>query len=210
MNTLNTRRRSLFLAISALAMLSLTACSQSDEKPAPGARNFGIPDSQPVTAEAIRQDGRGFTVGQQMSLNEVFVFFDPKCPHCAMFWMDSEKLLNSQKFTWLPVGFVAKDSAAEGVAILAEEDKVKAMKAHAQKVVAAMRTNTRVPTAAAVDEPNKKRLYDVDRNTRLLTSFGADSVPYIVAVDGNGNVVFSGAGVSPAQVVARFSAAPQN
>lgn len=208
MNTLNTRRRALCMAIPALALLSLSACREADEKPAAGSRNFGIPDSQPVTAEAIRQDGRGFTVGQQMSLNEVFVFFDPKCPHCAMFWLDSEKMLNTQKFTWLPVGFVSKDSAAEGVALLAAEDKIKAMGAHAQKIVASMRTNTRLPAPGPVDEANKKRLYDVDRNTRLLTSFGADSVPYIVAVNGNGKVVFSGSGVTPAQVVGRFAQTP--
>lgn len=206
MNLLNSRRRTLFMALPALAMLSLSACSQAEDKPAGPKREFGIPASQPVTADAIRQDGRGFTVGQQMNLNEIFVFFDPKCPHCAMFWIQSEALRNSQKFTWVPVAFMGKGSATEGAAILAAEDKVKAMTAHATQVVLAMRAGTRLPTPVT-ETGDKKHLYDIERNTRLLTSFGADSVPYIVAVNGNGKTVFNGSGVSPEQVVAAINAA---
>jgi thiol:disulfide interchange protein DsbG len=203
MKILNARRRSLSLVLPLLAALALSACNDAPSTSAQAERTFGIPSSQPVTAEAVRASARGFTVGQQMSKREVFVFFDPKCPHCAMFWLQSVPLKNRLKFTWVPVAWMGKESANEGAALLGAEDKVDAMNKHAAQVVVAMRTNTRIPSNAKQGEPGQ--LADIARNSRLLASFGGDAVPYVVAVDEAGKVVLNRSGVMPDQVAAALS-----
>lgn len=191
-----------------IALGGLSGCTPTDKPATQDARaaDYGFPDSQAVTASAIRQHGRGFSVGQQMSMNEVFVFFDPKCPHCALFWDQTASMRQGVKFTWLPVAFMGPDSSIAGAALMNAEDKTKAMNAHAADVLLAMRTRTRMPTSEA-KIGDAKFTADIARNTKLLTSFGADSVPYIVAVNGNGKVLLNKTGVSPAQVAAAFAAA---
>lgn len=208
---LNARRRALCLALPALAAVSLSACG--DEKggsvsAAPAEREFGIPERQNVSAQAVRQHARGFTVGQLLSANEVFVFFDPKCPHCAMFWLDTEALRQKVKFTWIPVALMGPGSAGAGAEILEAEDKVRAMSAHAAKIVIAMRAGQRPPLPSS-DSGKPEDLANIARNSRLLKSFGADSVPYVVAVNGDGAVVYSNSGAQASAVAAALKVAQQ-
>lgn len=200
---LNARRRSLCLALPALAALSLSACNEdkTTSSSAPAEREFGIPSSQPVTADAVRKWGRGFTVGQMLSTNEVFVFFDPKCPHCVKFWLDTEAMRQKVRFTWLPSAIMGPGSAGTGAEILEAEDKVQAMTAHAAKILIAMRAGQRPPLPTS-DSGKPEDLANIARNTRLLTSFGAQSVPYVVAVNGEGAVVFNNTGAEANAVAA--------
>ena len=168
--------------------LALAACGESAGPGAakPVEQEFGIPETQPVTLEAVKASGAGFVSGQQMSTRQVFVFFDPQCPHCAMLWHETKAMPNV-RFTWLPVALMNKNSLEQGAAILAATDPRVAMDAHAE----AFRLGKPL-TATEAASPQFKAA--VTKNTRLLTSFGANGVPFIVAKHAVTGDVFTRAG----------------
>ena len=73
---------------------------------------------------------KGFTVGSEMTVRRVFVFFDPQCPHCAELWQAAKPLKSQARFVWIPVGVMNEASTAQGAALLAAPDPVAAMDAH--------------------------------------------------------------------------------
>lgn len=197
------RRRALCLTLPSIALFLAGCGAEAPANAAPVAQ-FA---AQQVNVPAIKQNAGGFTVGQQMSANEVFVFFDPKCPHCAMLWQETEGLRRNIKFTWVPVAFMGPGSAGAGAEILATADKTQAMTAHAAKVMVSMRAGMR-PEFPSDSTASAKHSEIIQRNTNLLTSFGANSIPYVVAVDGKGQIVFSGTGANSEKLSAALSLAP--
>ena len=69
----------------------MTGCSKeaSTEKPAKDTAAVSKP-AQPM--EAVAAQGKGFAVGALMSVNTVYVMFDPQCPHCGHLWEASVPL----------------------------------------------------------------------------------------------------------------------
>ena len=70
---MNIPRRPLVLALGALALAPLAACSKKEDEAAakPAARK-----PSGIEAYAIAQRGHGFTIGAVMAANTVYVFFD--------------------------------------------------------------------------------------------------------------------------------------
>ncbi len=195
------RRRFLLVAIpTVLAAVGLAyavnaahaATASAAPAKAGSALSDAFPDSQPASVAAIKKSGHGVTVGPVNAAREVFVFFDPKCPHCAHFWQETQALRSDVKFTWLPVAFMGPGSATQGASLLAAGDPSAAMSAHASGVLAALQTGVRVPQPESNDPT---LLADVDRNSRLLTSFGGDRVPFIVAATPAGSVLTHAGGM---------------
>jgi thiol:disulfide interchange protein DsbG len=171
----------------ALILLSVAACSKQDAPPKPAATSTqsdaakasaatpaqATPPGQPY--EAVAAQGKGFSVGAVMSANTVYVLFDPQCPHCGRLWEASQPLHSKAKFVWIPVALMNGKSATQGAALLTAGNPAETMAAHEKSLLAGsggMAASASVP--ADVEQTIKK-------NTELLTSLGADSVPYIVA-----------------------------
>jgi thiol:disulfide interchange protein DsbG len=171
----------------ALILLGMAACSKQDAPPKPAATNTqsdtakasaaapaqATPPAQPY--QAVATQGKGFSVGAVMSAHTVYVLFDPQCPHCGHLWEASQPLLSKAKFVWIPVALMNGKSAAQGAALLTAGNPAETMAAHEKSLLAGsggMAASASVP--ADVEQIIKK-------NTELLTSLGADSVPYIVA-----------------------------
>jgi len=198
----NFGRRSLLLSAASLSLLGLAACSGGSTASADASqpRDFGIPARQEVSAQAIKRHGSGAPVGRMMAAKEVFVFFDPKCPHCAMLWVETEKLRKELKFTWIPVAFMGQGSAGAGMEVLDDPHPEGALTAHAAKVLVAMRLGQR-PVMPADPAPSEK-LDRILKNTQLLKSFGQTSVPFVVAIDAQGKTVLSEAGAKAEAIAA--------
>jgi thiol:disulfide interchange protein DsbG len=191
--------------------LSLAACSKPDAPipastppasaqpgaaitpaapPAPSAQ--GISTAQAF--EAVAAQGKGFSVGAVMSAHTVYVLFDPQCPHCGHLWQAALPLHSKAKFVWIPVALMNGKSAAQGAALLTAGNPVEAMTEHEKSILAGTGGMSASASIPADIEQNIKK------NTELLNSLGADSVPYIVAKNARTGqtVVNSGALDTPA------------
>ena len=193
MNSL--RRATLLLAVP----LVLAACGQKApteatpagaEVPSPAA----MPTRQPATLEAAAKFAKGFETGNLMSARKVYVFFDPQCPHCAVFWNEAKKLEKDVRFIWVPVGLLSAKSTLQGATILNDRNPLLAMEEHEALLMS--QKGGIVPANITAAEK-----VVIDRNTKLLVSFGAEGVPYLVTTTADGRP-YSGNGMSAEQLVA--------
>ena len=168
---MNIPRRPLVLALGALALAPLAACSKKEDEAAakPAARK-----PSGIEAYAIAQRGHGFTIGAVMAANTVYVFFDTTCPHCAELWTASQPLLNRLKMVWMPIGLLRPQSGPQGATILAAADPAKAMTENETSVLA-RGGGISVPSSLPDDIVQK-----VKDNTGLFQQLQGDSVPLIV------------------------------
>lgn len=159
------------LLAAALLCAGLAACKEAPSS----ASSAGAPQaaSQAVSVEAIAAEAKGFTVGSEMSVRRVFVFFDPQCPHCAALWTAAKPLKSQTRFIWIPVGLLNPTSTVQGAAILASTDPVAAMDQHEASMTA-----RQGGIVAQGDVEAQKAL--VAANTALMNRYGFASVPVIV------------------------------
>lgn len=162
-----TLNRSVLAAIAVTAAL-LGGCSKQDSaetaKPAP----------QAVSVQTVAAQAKGFTVGAMMSANTVYVFFDPQCPHCGHLWQASLALHKKVKFQWIPVAWINASSLTQGAALLASADPLALMTEHEVSLLGG-----KGGIAASASIPAEVE-QSIKANTKLLGSFGAQSVPYVV------------------------------
>ena len=161
------------LLITSLAFVSLLlgACSQQD---APSAAK---PAKQELSVQAVANQAKGFTVGSVMSAHTVYVFFDPQCPHCGHLWQASTPLHSKLKFVWIPVAWINASSLPQGAALLTAANPSEQMTAHEASLLAG-KGGISAPASVASDTEQA-----IKANTKLLNSFGAESVPFIVTQD---------------------------
>jgi thiol:disulfide interchange protein DsbG len=166
------QRRPFVLALAALPLAPLAACSKKEE-PAPAAT---APARKPggIEAYAIAAKGHGFGVGALMAANTVYVFFDPSCPHCAELWMASQPLLNRLKMVWIPIGLLRPQSGPQGATILTAPDPAKAMNEHEASIL------QRGGGIGVSGNLSDEALQKVKANTELFRQLQAESVPLIV------------------------------
>lgn len=158
------------LLAAALLCATLVACKDS---PAPNTsgRNAGAP--QAVSVEAIAAEAKGFTVGSEMAVRRVFVFFDPQCPHCAALWQAAKPLKSQARFIWIPVRLINDASAEQGATLLAAPDPVAAMDAHEASLSA---KQGGITAQAGLDAQKAQ----VAANTALMNRYGFGGVPVVV------------------------------
>lgn len=188
--------------------LALVACNQSNADTGrtaqAAAQQAYIPPLQAASLEAARKFAHGFDTGNLMSTRQVFVFFDPQCPHCGEFWKEAKALSQEARFTWVPVGVLNEFSTNQGLAILKSAKPVDTMNDHETKLAAHL-GGMDAPDAAT--DPKGKAI--IDQNTRLLESFGATGVPFIVGVNAQTGQVYTNAGGMPAAVLAQHLGWPR-
>ena len=162
-----------FLTAALLGCAALLAGCKDSPSPAAPSSSAGK-GSETVSVAAVAAEAKGFTVGSEMSVRRVFVFFDPQCPHCAELWVAARPLKSQARFIWIPVGLMNEASTAQGAAILGAPDPVAAMDQHE----ASMRAKQGGLTAAG---DLKEQRAAVAANTQLMNRYGFASIPTIVA-----------------------------
>lgn len=165
------RRFVLISAAAALAAMALPACGDKSPK-APEKPAVKLPPRQAY--ELAASGSHGFTVGQLMAANPVYVFFDPACPHCAALWASSKPLLTKLKIVWIPIGLLQRSSGPQGATILSAADPVAAMTENETSVIE--RRGGISVSSSLSDEVLAK----VKANTELFAKLGAESVPFIM------------------------------
>lgn len=178
--------------ISALA-LSLGACSKSEVPAVPV-----VAAVTPSSYDSVAANSRGFTVGALMSAQSVYVLFDPQCPHCGHLWQASMPLLNKVKFVWVPVAFNTGKSLAQAAALLQAANPMETMTAHEQSLLAG---NGGMAASSSIPAELEKSIKD---NTRILSSLGADSVPFLLAKNRRTGEVVSNNGAMETAALAQL------
>lgn len=177
-----------------VAMVTLTACSREAEQTAASAP----PIDRSQALQVLAAEGKGFTVGAMMAANTVYVLFDPQCPHCAALWEASQPLLRQARFVWLPVALLNAKSLPQGAAILGSANPAESMSAHEKSL-----SSGQGGLSASASIPAELKTA-IEHNTALLTRLGAESVPFIVARDPQGNGARTVAGSMPTAQLASF------
>jgi thiol:disulfide interchange protein DsbG len=182
-----------FAAAIAFAALLLPGCKDASA-PAAGAAPAA---KAPVTVAALESEAKGFVVGAPMAARTVYVFFDPQCPHCAVLWQSAKPLKSQAKFVWIPVGLIGKTSIAQGATILSAKDPIAAMEENEASILA-----KQGGIGAGSDIDAQKPV--VEKNTALLTRFGFESVPTIVALNAQTGALVTNQGSLPTAELARL------
>lgn len=155
-----------------MLMLALSACSPQES---PKAGPAAAPAKQAASVEVAAAQGKGFTVGALMSANTAYVFFDPQCPHCGHLWNASLPLQKKVKFVWIPVGWINATSTTQGAALLTAANPAELMTEHETSLLAG---KGGISASSSIAPDIEKA---IKGNTQLLNSFGAESVPFILA-----------------------------
>jgi thiol:disulfide interchange protein DsbG len=155
-----------------ILMLALSACSPQES---PKAGPAAAPAKQAASVEVAAAQGKGFTVGALMSANTAYVFFDPQCPHCGHLWNASLPLQKKVKFVWIPVGWINATSTTQGAALLTAANPAELMTEHETSLLAG---KGGISASSSIAPDIEKA---IKGNTQLLNSFGAESVPFILA-----------------------------
>ncbi|MBC7917355.1 MAG: DsbC family protein [Rhodoferax sp.] len=159
----------LFVALTIVLASALTACSKTETPPVTSAA------AAPQTYDMVAANAKGFTVGSLMSVNTVYVLFDPQCPHCGHLWAASQPLLGKAKFVWVPVAIINGNSAPQGAALLSAPNPVEAMNLHEASLLAG--TGGTPPSGGTPAD----MAASIKKNTELFGSLKLESVPFLVA-----------------------------
>ena len=181
----------LFSATVLLSALAVTGCSPKESAPAAAVK-------QAVSLEAVTAQAKGFKVGSMMSANTVYVFFDTQCPHCGHLWAAANPLHKNIKFVWIPIGMINATSEAQGAALLTAANPEALMTEHEASLLA----GSGGISASANISPEMHQ--SIQKNTQLLNSFGAESVPFIVAKNLKTGQVVSRDGAMTTAALAQF------
>lgn len=166
--------RSLWVGALLLGSLLLAGCSPAD-KPAPASV---APPSYKTPAEqyaALAQMAKGIAAGPATSDYTVYVVFDPQCLHCARLWAESQALLATVRFVWIPVAFFDAHNTAGAAALLGSSNPREDMDQFAASIMA---------HAGGTPVPEQVPPYldaVVRANTELVGRFHVLTIPYIVA-----------------------------
>lgn len=162
-------------ALAAVSGLGLIGC-QGQSEGAPSQADAELaPVSGPAEAYALAAKAHGFSVGQQMAANTVYVFFDPQCPHCGTLWKNAQPLLSRVRMVWVPVSLLSKASTPQGAYLLSVPDAQAKMNEH-EASLSARTGGISVPLSGVSAEFKNK----IEQNTKIFNALGARSVPYVV------------------------------
>ncbi len=183
----------LFLTFVACSALLLGACSQKDSASA-----ATQPAKQEVSVDAVAAQAKGFTAGAFMSAQTVYVFFDPQCPHCGHLWQASVPLHKKIKFVWVPVAWINASSLPQGAALLTAANPLELMTEHEASLLSG---KGGISAPASITPDIEK---SIKANTALLNSFGAESVPFVVAKNARTGQTVSRNGALSTAALAEF------
>lgn len=112
----------------------------------------------------------------------VYLFSDPNCPYCNMFWQQARPWVDSGKvqLRHIMVGIIRADSPAKSAALLASADPQKALQAHES----AGKASTLKPLAKIPAQVQAK----LDANLALMEELGLSVTPAIFYLDDKGQL----------------------
>ncbi|RWU20851.1 thiol:disulfide interchange protein DsbG [Pseudomonas alkylphenolica] len=107
----------------------------------------------------------------------VYLFSDPNCPYCNMFWQQARPWVEAGKvqLRHIMVGIIREDSPGKSAALLGSSDPVKALQTHEQAGKASK--------LKALDNIPANVQAKLDANQALLEELGLQATPAIFYLD---------------------------
>lgn len=107
----------------------------------------------------------------------VYLFSDPNCPYCNMFWQQARPWVESGKvqLRHIMVGIIREDSPGKSAALLASKDPVQALLKH--------ESAGKASTLKALDKIPEAVQAKLDSNLALMEELGLSATPAIFYLD---------------------------
>lgn len=120
--------------------------------------------------------------GRATAPRTVYLFSDPNCPYCTLFWKQARPWVESGKvqLRHIMVGILRADSAGKAAALLAAERPEQALHAHES----AGKASTLKPLAEIPAQTNER----LEGNLELMNALGAMATPAIFYLDDQGRL----------------------
>ncbi|MBU0851017.1 MAG: thiol:disulfide interchange protein DsbG [Gammaproteobacteria bacterium] len=112
----------------------------------------------------------------------VYLFSDPNCPYCNMFWKQARPWVESGdvQLRHVMVGMLRPDSAGKSAALLQAENPAAALNRH--------ETAGKASKLEPLEEVSPKLTEKLEANLTLMGAMGASATPAIYYLDGNGRL----------------------
>ena len=133
--------------------------------------------------------------GKKDAPRTVYLFSDPNCPYCNMFWEQARPWVESGKvqLRHIMVGIIREDSPAKSAALLAAKDPQQALHEHEQAGKASkLKPLTKIPADVQAK---------LDANAQLMTDLDVSATPAIFYLDEQGNLQQQQGAPSPDKLV---------
>ena len=110
--------------------------------------------------------------GRDDAPRKVYLFSDPNCPYCNMFWEQARPWVESGKvqLRHIMVGIIREDSPGKSAALLAAKDPAKALQQHEKAGKAS------TPPLGTIPEAVRQKL---EANMALMEEMGLAATPAI-------------------------------
>ena len=133
--------------------------------------------------------------GKKDAPRVVYLFSDPNCPYCNMFWEQARPWVDSGKvqLRHIMVGIIREDSPAKSAALLAAKNPQQALHDHEK----AGKASTLKPLAKIPADVQAK----LDANAQLMEELDVAATPAIFYLDEQGNLQQQQGAPSPEKLV---------
>lgn len=133
---------------------------------------------------ALSQDNTHMTEGEMDADKELWIFFDPNCPHCNATWQTSRSFIESGelKVHWVPVAFLSNTSVGKVAKFWQSENRIESFNEseliYDQGGADPLRSNEITDETRAM----------LDKNLDYMRSFDANGTPTIIYETSDGTV----------------------
>lgn len=139
---------------------------------------------EPQSKEMLSKLANSYWVadGSASAPRIVYVFSDPNCPYCNMFWKQARPWVEAGavQVRHVLVGMLRQDSAAKAAALLAASDPQAALQAH--------ESAGKASTLQGLKNIPEAIQQQLDSNLGLMAEMGAAATPAIFYQDDNGQL----------------------
>lgn len=180
-------KRTLLSLIIGFSVMTLTGCDKPQDS------SQVSQQASEMTFEKLINSTYSFStspVSKNISDN-MYVFFDPQCPHCTQLWINAKHDINKDlPIVWIPVGVLNQNSTQQAAAILAATDPVEAMNKHE-----ALREKGKIGIEANMINP--KFYEQVKINNAQFDITKATGVPLILKQSKDGTIKAASGELTP-------------
>lgn len=124
------------------------------------------------------------TEGNADAEKELWVFFDPNCPHCHTIWQTTRSFIDSGelKVNWLPIAFLSNTSAGKVAKFWQADDQVAVFNESEAQF------NQGGSTPLRSSEITRETREMLETNLNYLSDFGSNGTPTVVYKNKSGGV----------------------
>ena len=133
--------------------------------------------------------------GKKDAPRTVYLFSDPNCPYCNMFWEQARPWVDSGKvqLRHIMVGIIREDSPGKSAALLSAKDPQQALLAHEKAGKAStLKALSKIPADVQAK---------LDANAQLMNDLELSATPAIFYLDDQGNLQQQQGAPSPDKLV---------